>query len=111
MPITDLYSIFPALTRLINEAYIILISIAVLILVYGLFKFIANAGDPAARKEGRSFILWAVIGIFVMTSVWGLVNILKNTFQLDENMYDDIFRPLIPDSALDSSSSGNTSGK
>lgn len=28
-------------------------------------------------------ILWGVIGVFLMLSVWGLVNILVNTFWLN----------------------------
>ena len=63
----------------------LLIGLGVFMLVWGIFKFIANAGDETARAEGRQLILWGVIGIFAMVSVWGLVNILVNTFDLDSN--------------------------
>ena len=30
-------------------------------------------------------MLYGIIGLFVMVSVWGLVTIVKNTFDLDDN--------------------------
>jgi hypothetical protein len=44
-----------------------------------------KAGDAQARKEGTKLIFWSVIGIFIMVSVWGLVNIVSNTVSLDND--------------------------
>ncbi len=81
-------------TYLINLAFPILIAIAVFIVVWGIFKFVLNAGDEEARKTGRSLILWGVVGIFLMLSVWGLVNIVRNTVALDTAGLDTV-DPLI----------------
>ncbi|MEK7143703.1 MAG: hypothetical protein AAB756_02635, partial [Patescibacteria group bacterium] len=32
------------------------------------------------RKEGKQFMIWAVIALFVMISVWGLVGVLADAF-------------------------------
>jgi amino acid permease len=32
------------------------------------------------QEEGRSFMLWGIIAIFVMSSVWGIVGLLRGTF-------------------------------
>ncbi|MFA6227167.1 MAG: hypothetical protein WC631_01645 [Candidatus Paceibacterota bacterium] len=58
----------------------LLVALAVVVFLYGVFKFIRAEGDD--KQSGREFILWGIIGIFVMVSVWGLVSVLQNTFKL-----------------------------
>ena len=48
--------------------------------VWGVMKyFFINVGDEAKREEGRQFVLWGVLGMVVLFSVWALVNILLST--------------------------------
>jgi hypothetical protein len=57
----------------------VLIAIGAFVVGFGIFKFILHADDENERKTGRMMILWGIIGIFLMLSIWGLVNILVNT--------------------------------
>ncbi len=57
-------------------------ALALLFFLWGVMKFIRDADNAAKREEGRQFIIWGIIGLFVMVSVFGLVRILENTFQL-----------------------------
>ena len=51
----------------------------VLFFIWGVVQYvIANSED--AKKAGRDHMIWAVIGLFVITAVFGLVAVLKNTF-------------------------------
>ncbi|MBI4136182.1 MAG: hypothetical protein HY481_01360 [Candidatus Vogelbacteria bacterium] len=61
----------------------IVIALAVIYFLVGVFKYVMAAGDDEAKGAGRSMMIYGVIGIFVMVSVWGLVNLLVNTFGLD----------------------------
>lgn len=54
-------------------------SLAILAFVWGLLKYMFNADNPAKRKEGYSFMLYGILALFVMASVWGLVALLGNT--------------------------------
>ncbi len=48
--------------------------------VWGVMKyFFINVDDQTKREEGRQFILWGVLGMVVLFSVWSLVNILLST--------------------------------
>jgi uncharacterized membrane protein (GlpM family) len=69
------------------NGYIIplIIGIAVVWFLIALVKFVANQGDEEKRKEARSTMIWGIVAIFVMVSVWGLVNVLQNTFGLDNS--------------------------
>ena len=41
--------------------------------------FILHPDDERARASGRQFVLWGLIGIVVLLSVWGIVNALLST--------------------------------
>lgn len=60
----------------------LLIGAAIVVFLYGVLVFIikASAGDAAGRKDGINFMIFGIIGIAVMVSVWGLVAFVTNTF-------------------------------
>ena len=57
----------------------VLIAIAVIFIVYNLLMFIIHAGGEK-RGEYQKGILWGIVGLAVILSIWGLVAILTNTF-------------------------------
>jgi hypothetical protein len=65
---------------LLNRVIPILVTAAVIVFVYGIVLYIRNADNADKRKEGNMFILYGLIGLFVMVTMWALVAILANTF-------------------------------
>lgn len=48
--------------------------------VWGVVNYFFLHGDEEGkREEGRKFIFWGIIGIVVLFSVWGFVNIMLST--------------------------------
>ncbi|HAO64812.1 TPA: hypothetical protein DCQ44_02400 [Candidatus Taylorbacteria bacterium] len=81
-PITNLDSALAYLKSLMGTVVPILIGLAVIVFLYGVLKFVLNAGDEGARSEGKTMMVYGIIGIVVMVSVWGLVRFVQNTFNL-----------------------------
>lgn len=54
----------------------LIFALAVLAFLWGVLKYIFK---PEKKSEAASFIFFAVIALFVMVSVWGLVRILTGT--------------------------------
>lgn len=73
----DLYALAINLMQL---AVPILIGLALVVFLWGIVTYIASGGNESARSAAGAYILWGIIGLFVMISVWGLVLILSNTF-------------------------------
>lgn len=70
-----------------NVAVPLLMAFAFLVFIWGVFQyFIAGGADEEKRSEGQKKILFGIIGFFLMVAVWGLVNILVNTFQFQRNV-------------------------
>lgn len=55
-------------------------SLSVVVFMFGIVKYIWKGDSEDARKSGRTLMLWGIIGLFVMFGVWGIVEILTNTF-------------------------------
>lgn len=66
-----------AFSGIVSLLIIVVAGLALLAFFWGLFKFISKAGDSKTHAEGRQFMLWGVIALFVMVSVWGLVRFIQ----------------------------------
>jgi hypothetical protein len=75
-----------AIDRIFTPLVSLLIALAVLYFIWGVFQYIREAGNDAKRAEANQMMLWGIIFIFVMVSVWGLVNILVGTFSFNQTI-------------------------
>lgn len=66
--------------NLINDAVRLLLGLAIVLFMFGLLKYIIAGGDEAKVKEARTYIVFGLIAMFVMFSVWGLVSLLTGVF-------------------------------
>ena len=57
-----------------------MVGIALVVFLWGVFKFVRDSGDERARTEGKKLIFWGLIALFVMVCVWAFVEILSSTF-------------------------------
>ena len=64
----------------LNIILVLFMGAAVVIFVYYVIKYFILPN--ADRSEAGSYVLYSVIGFFVILSFWGLVNVLQNTFGL-----------------------------
>ena len=65
---------------IINPIIILGFVIATIVFFIGVIKFIANADDAAKREEGKQSIIYGVVGLFVMFSVFGILYFVLDTF-------------------------------
>jgi uncharacterized membrane protein YidH (DUF202 family) len=56
-----------------------IIGLAVFVIIWGIFNYVAHAAEEEKRAEARSYIVWGIVGVFFMISIWGFVTILINT--------------------------------
>jgi len=74
----DATSILSKVQNIIASLVPILIGIAVLYFLWGVLKYVV-AKDPESQKEARSIMIYGIIVLFVMVSIWGLVGVLART--------------------------------
>jgi len=66
--------------RYLNIALSLIIGLAVVFFVWNVFIYFFTEKD---KTEAGKYVLFSVIGFFVILSFWGIVNIFINTLQLD----------------------------
>ena len=66
--------------EIINPTILLLGVLAFIVFLWGVFEFVAHAGDETKRKEGRQAILWGIIGLVIIFGAYGIVNLALGTF-------------------------------
>ena len=75
-----LRDILVGIQLVLEPAVLLLMAGAVLLFVWGVVIFIANANDEKARTEGKQRMVWGIVGLFIIVSMWGIVALLQSTF-------------------------------
>lgn len=63
----------------------IVVSLAVLAFFWGLAKYVFAAGDESAKDQGKRIMIWGGIALFVIFSIWGIIRIVQQSFEIDLN--------------------------
>lgn len=72
---------------IINPILLLLFALSFLYLVYGIFNFLRqdmNAADKT-RAESRDAIMWGIVGMVIMFSVFGLIQVVLGTFGITKS--------------------------
>ena len=65
---------------LIRSAVTVLIGLGLVIFLWGVVMFIYKSGSPKAHTYGREMLVWGLIAMFVMVSVWGILGLAQTSF-------------------------------
>lgn len=88
-----LFGVLCRVGQFLNSVVPVLIALGVVYFVWGVITYVLS-GDEEAKKAGRDRIIFGIIGLAVIIGLWGLVNLLRNTFEL--NNTTNITLPTVP---------------
>jgi hypothetical protein len=73
-----------------------LIALALVLFLWGVLRYLFSKDGPS-KKEARDFMMWGIVALFVMVSVWGLVKVLQDIiFGDNNNVTNPIPPPILP---------------
>ena len=67
---------------IINPLIALLFALAVAVFLYGVFEFISNQDNEESKTNGKSHMIWGLVGLAIMVGVWGILNIVLQTFNI-----------------------------
>ena len=78
-----LETITTGLGNVVDLALPIVFTLGLLVFFWGLVKYIFAQGNEESKADGKKIMLWGLIAIFVMATVWGLVRFIGTTLGVE----------------------------
>jgi len=69
-------------TYIINPAILVVFTAGFFLFVWGLVQFLIALNKGGEHEEGKQHMLWGIVGMFIMASVYAIIALLNNTFDL-----------------------------
>ena len=63
----------------VNALIPFFLAVAVVVFIYGVIMYVLRAGDPEGRKNAQGYIIYGIIGIVVILSIFGIVQLIQST--------------------------------
>ncbi len=80
---TDLIGKFT--TYIINPIILVVFACGVFLFMFGLVEFLWKLNAGHGEEEGKQHMMWGVVGMLIMVSVYGIISMLDSTFGLNIN--------------------------
>lgn len=80
----NLQNLLTAIGNLVTNATPIVVGLALLGFFWGLAMYIFSAGSDEKKKEGKNIMIWGVVALFVMVSIWGLVKFIGDALGINQ---------------------------
>jgi len=64
---------------IINPIIMLLFVLATVYFIYGVVQYLISPDNEELRTSSKTHMLWGIIGMFVMVSVFGIMRIVLNT--------------------------------
>jgi hypothetical protein len=56
--------------------------------VWGLVQFLWKLDEGGDNTAGKQHMIWGIVGMLIMVSVYGIITLINDTFDLDFNNPD-----------------------
>jgi uncharacterized membrane protein YdjX (TVP38/TMEM64 family) len=66
-------------TQIFGPIVSLLFALATLYFLWGVAKFIMNVDNEQARSEGKSHMVWGIVGMFIMVAAFTIARIIGRT--------------------------------
>ena len=83
MDITAQSLVYGTFNQITTWTVTLLGAAAVLVFIFGIVKYIFKGTSKTERTKGRNLMIWGIIGIFVMFSVWGIISLISGSYGVD----------------------------
>ena len=75
-------------TLILNPIIALLFGLATCYFIYGVLQYIWNPDNEEARAQGSRSMMWGIVGMFIMVSVFGIMRAIISTIGADMSLMD-----------------------
>jgi hypothetical protein len=77
-------------TEILNPLIALMFAVALMYFFYGIAAYIWNPDNEDAREKGRIGMLWGIVGMFVMVSVFGIMWFIIRSIGADQALMSNV---------------------
>ena len=82
----EILDLLAGFVELGNILVAFLISLSTLVFLWGVLTYVIHGDSETKKTEARGYMLYGIITLFVMVSVWSLSALLSNTFGITKGL-------------------------
>ncbi len=71
-------------TYVVDPIIAVIFTLGLLLFFVGIVEYLWEIKDGKTDGDGRQHLIYGLVGMLVMVSVYGIINMIINTFQLDD---------------------------
>lgn len=75
-----------AVTHIIDPIIMVFFMMAIIVFVFGIFEFIRGSDNEDSRRKGQKHMIWGIVGLLIMVSVFALINLIADQFGIREEI-------------------------
>ena len=73
-------------TQILNPLIALMFAVALLVFVWGVARYIWSPYDEKLRESGRRSMLWGIVGMVIMVSVFGIMSFIISSIGADAEL-------------------------
>lgn len=78
-----LENLITTLKNIVSSVIPLFMILAVAVFLWGIVRYVTAGGDETKEKAARGYIIYGLIGLFVLVSFWGIITLFSTTFGTD----------------------------
>ncbi|MEX0931290.1 MAG: hypothetical protein WDZ88_00910 [Candidatus Paceibacterota bacterium] len=63
---------------IVNPTFLLMTVFALVYFLWGVMKFVLNMDNETERDTGKRHMVWGIVGLTIMVSVWGIINVIMS---------------------------------
>ncbi len=71
-------------TFVVNPIIAVIFSLGLFLFFVGIVEYLWEIKDGKTDGDGRKHLIYGLVGMLIMVSVYGIINMIVNTFELDD---------------------------
>lgn len=71
---------------IVNPLIVLMFAIATIYFLIGVFEFIKDSANADAREKGKQHIIWGLIGMLVMVTVFFIMRLILGTLGIEDQI-------------------------
>ncbi len=74
-------AIDPVINHIVNPVVALMFAVALVVFTYGVLRYVWGSSDGDARTHAKYSMIGGIVGMFIMTSAWGIIYLISNTIK------------------------------